>query len=222
MALQATGTNDYLELSQAVWAFNADFTYCLWFIADSITQVGTIFELDDAANSKQMTFRLYNDELELSGWAGTLYIGKSGIVAGTRYFITITGQGTALRIIFNEDFAGATTATATRPTGNFVSPVTMFGSIYSEGLIGRIRDFRYYNRKLSDNEIKTIYKCTGKDSIVQNLQNRFLFTEKAPGQTLSNFSDIKNNASKAVSVSGSETSTALIYVPSFLESKVIN
>lgn len=222
MALKNSALGVNLYLTQAVWAFNADFTYTLWFVSDSGSQVGTIFEITDVANTKQMTFRIYNTTLELSGWGGTNYISKT-IVTGTRYFISLTGQGTALRLVLNADFAGATTATATRPTGNWAAgECMMFGDDFSEYLNGRIRDFRYYNRKLSDNEIETLYRSNSKDDIYSGLKNRFLFNEKAPGETLTAFSNVKNYADKAVTVTGYGTSTDLVFASSFPESKIVN
>ena len=223
MALYNNALGVNLYLTQAVWAFNADFTYTVWFSPASISQVGTIFEITDVTNSKQMTFRLYNDTLMLSGWGGTTYIQRAGFVAGTRVFLSLTGQGTALRIMVNADAAGATTAVATRPAGNWAAgECMMFGDDFAEYLNGHLRDFRYYNRKLSDSEIMTIYRSTSKDDIVYGLQNRFLFTSRATGQTLTNFSDIKNIANKAVTVTGYGASTDLVYSNSFAERKSNN
>ena len=224
MALDNNGSGVILYSAQTVWAFNADFTYTCWFTPINISQVGTIFELDDSVNSKQMTFRIYNDTVMLSGWAGTSYIQRAGFVANTRYFITVTGVGTALRMTVNANFAGATTATATRPVGNWAVAEypSMFGSIWNEYLYGRVRDFRYYNRKLSDNEIATLYYSTSKDDIVQGLQIRFLFNSKHIGATLGAFTEVKNLANKSVVMSGYGTSTDLSYSSSFPERKASN
>jgi hypothetical protein len=153
-------------------------------------------------------------------YGGTHWVRKAYSI-NTRYFISVTMQGTALKLRFNN--AGEVSATGTRPTGNWHAdtPPSMFSNYYGDNLIGTMRDFRYYNRILNDNELETIYRSTGKDDIVRGLKNRFPLIGPT-GVALTAWNNIKNVTSTPVTVTGDGDYDHLIFQNSFLESKVIN
>lgn len=77
------------------------------------------------------------------------------------------------------------------PSGNVTNTnrlligVSTKGSLDSDGWNGLIDDFRIYNRGISDNEIKTVYRLNGRDNIKYGLILHYLFDEDSKGQDYS-------------------------------------
>jgi len=220
MALRNTGSYGRVILDQTTWAFNSDTTYCCWIDLQNANHLGCIYDILDDPNTKIVQFGVRAGKIGIFKYGGSAMVQKAYSI-NTRYFVSVKMQGTSLKIRFNN--TGEVSATDTRPSGNWsaATPPSMFSNFYGDNLQGQIRDFRYYNRILSDDEIDTIYRCTGKDAICTGLQNRLTFIGRT-GYSLNSYSDLKNETKKAVTISGDGTPGDLVYYTSFLESKVIN
>jgi hypothetical protein len=71
----------------------------------------------------------------------------------------------------------ATNTAASISPANDALCIGIDGSAASGGLPGRVDDFRFYDRVLSESEIKTVYSCLGHDSIETGLVCRYHFAE---------------------------------------------
>jgi hypothetical protein len=133
-----------------------NFTITAWVYADNLSAAGTneingIFSKEGSTMGAYLYFK--DEKLEGQGTKGgeaADFLSKWSfvvlrVVGGQVYLYQNGGQGKML----------AFGATATSPAANNIEPIRI-----GEGFEGRIDDLRYYNRALTEVEIKYIYEKT--------------------------------------------------------------
>jgi RHS repeat-associated protein len=156
------GINDYIGLSQPL-VFTTGFTFSTW-VRRGADQGGDIFnnnqfflrvqpENENAGNPFEAFITLSNGQVEPRV--------QSGVPAnvGQWYFVTVSWNGTLLKIYVDGELKGTTTRSGSLTTTTVAASLGCGEMMYPNVNYwkGDIDEVRFYNRALTDNEVKILY-----------------------------------------------------------------
>jgi len=156
-------------------------TVCFWYVplvvaaADNIWSSRPAFDMRTTAASL-IAARLYSTNAVTT--VSTFTIGVRVHIAATWYYV---GTTTYMEIFLNGISDIASSKGRDIPTADNL--IMGYGTAgYSNS---KYDDFRFYNRILSADEVKTIYNCNGSDRIFSGCTNRWKMSEGSEGQVCS-------------------------------------
>jgi len=183
MAIEFDGSN---RIDVGGWTnpAGAAVSFSFWMMLDTISGTRRPFGAGSHMEIRVVSGKVYNDIYENPG-GGTL-ASTITLSANILYHIVATGDRsiTNSKLYVNGVFDHQNTAAnGTETGGTTLSLGTRSES--SERIDGKLFDFRVYDRVLTLAEIETIYASRGQDFILENLRNRWVFSEGYPGQVAS-------------------------------------
>lgn len=144
--------------------------------------------MDDDAEPYNLQARIRTDDEQ------QLQQGDNLIYDDVLYFICMTYDGTNMRLYLDGEVVD--TDGLTGNITNLGTPATTIGTDTSQTtdrcFDGIIEDVRIYNRALSNDEIRTMYRARGIDNIYHGLLHRWLLAEQTSGTEASGADTVKD------------------------------
>lgn len=224
MSIFLDGVGDYLSLNQAIGNGWSSITICSWIFSnetntdngfiifeppDGTDQAGTIRY--DAGGFLGGGTNLIKTGLQINGNIQHNVETQSNVqVAGAWQHVAMTWTSGSNIVVYIDGVLATLTGVANaNPVGTISGHTELFigrgakdESPTTTGWSGFIDDTRLYDRALSADEIQTIFALRGRDSIIDNLQFRYVYQEAGIGQLVSTITDISSNGRDLTTVAG--------------------
>jgi hypothetical protein len=205
MAMIFTASN-YVRVTNP-WPNLANVTYCFWVYFNTLNATSNRLLGTDTAYEIRTTtdfgggMRFANELFSSDAVNPSPAVSTTVAVIDTWYHVaaTINADKSVAQIIINsvlEASGGPSTDIPTFTNFGIGNRGGAPGGNYVDGQCcnGIMDDIRYYNRVLTLNEIATIYNSSGRDSIVDGLQARWMLNEQGEGIISSGTDSIKDLA----------------------------
>jgi hypothetical protein len=166
-AYSFNGTSNYIDLpeTQSLTSFQDEITISGWVCLNSYPQQGWATSLINSGNQNDYFFGVYSDgrlylHLYLSSCTTGL-IGKGSVSLGQWAHITMTYDGTIIKLYFNgktdTNIMKSGTIGGSPQAENIAIGAYFYNGSFTSFLNGKVDDLHVYNRALSDSEVHALY-----------------------------------------------------------------